>query len=386
MNNLALVYKENELVTRLRDRAARIPTSYFSGHEAQFVLRVGSDPVGLMIAPDALQVSSAVPSNPAFVATISVPDFQDLEAAQSDVMTLLNTGRITVSDQVDGTDALKSLQYAVTLLLSRWYLTEDCISTIETARLGYDIGTLDRIDATDHAGFNAYGAAGTPVLIAGVADAWPMRQVGFDALLTKVRDIPVSLLRREHGPDSPATYEASTLHDYVQTIRNLQNGDTNCPYLAANAIPRELEDMVGLPTQFEPDAFANTRMWIGPKGTGLNYHRDMVDNFIVQAFGQKKLSLIAPHHAADMRPERLGGNPFYHPSARTLLDEAAAVSALQPATLDAQITVTLDEGDAIYLPAGWWHQVRNVTLSWSFNFFAVNQPPLVLSHTSGGRT
>jgi ribosomal protein L16 Arg81 hydroxylase len=218
-----------------------------------------------------------------------------------------------------------------------------------------------------------------------MADDWPMRRVGFDALLETARNIPVTLLRREHGPDSPAKYEVSTLHDYVESIRAQQEDEGARAYLAANAIPPELEDMVGLPGQFAQDAFANTRMWIGPPGTGLKFHRDMVDNFIVQAFGRKNLSLIAPHHAADMRPERLGGNPFYHPSGRDLRDEAAASSALKPETLAARIEVTLDEGDAIYLPAGWWHQVRNVTLSWSFNFFAVNQPPLVLGSFTEGK-
>lgn len=381
MNNVNPVRAAKTIALDLAERAQRIPQSYFSGHTAQFVLHVGNETLGLVIDADALQVSTESPPQPEFFSAISANDFRDLETARSDVMTLMNTGRINVSKQTEGTNPLKTLQYAIMLILSRWYLTDGHINAVEAPRSGYLVKSLARIEAAENKLFQALAAEGTPVLITGMANNWPMRQVGFDALLNKARDIPVSLLRREHGPDGPASYEASTLYDYVQSISDLQGNMSDRPYLAANAIPPELEDMVGLPGQFTPDAFANTRMWIGPKGTGLNYHRDMVDNFIVQAFGQKKLSLIAPHHATDMRPERLGGNPFYHPSARDLRDEAAAASELKPETLNARIEVTLDEGDAIYLPAGWWHQVRNATLSWSFNFFAVNQPPMVLGLT-----
>ena len=39
----------------------------------------------------------------------------------------------------------------------------------------------------------------------------------------------------------------------------------------------------------------------------------------------------------------------------------------------------LRPGDMLYLPAGWWHHVLNLEVSWSLNFFAVNGEPRVLS-------
>jgi hypothetical protein len=382
MNKATTVPASNALADHLTARAARIPSSYFNGQTASFVLCVGDDTVGITIEAEALIVAADLPTTPAFVATVSAQDFQNLETARSDVMTLLNTGRIRLSQVDAAANPLKVLQYAIMLILARWYLTDAAIALIEQPRPGYLVTRLDRIEAGDTAGFRALVEQGTPVLIVGMSHDWPMRQAGFDRLLDVARDIPVSLLRREHGPDSPAQYETSTLYDYVQSIRDLTGDVGNRPYLAANAIPEAMAPMVGLPPQFSPSAFANTRMWIGPPGTGLNFHRDMVDNFIVQAFGRKTLSLIAPHHAADMLPQRLGGNPFYQPSGRYLNLEAAASPVLAPETLAARIEITLEDGDAVYLPAGWWHQVRNATLSWSFNFFAVNQPPVVLGHNA----
>ncbi|WP_103258050.1 cupin-like domain-containing protein [Tabrizicola aquatica] len=380
MNKVTPVPASNPLAQHLTARAARIPSSYFNGQQTSFVLSVGDETLGIVIEAEALRVTAALPAAPAFAAAMSPQDFHSLETARSDVMTLLNTGRIRLSQVDAGANPLKVLQYAIMLILARWYLTDAAIASVEQPRPGYLCTRLDRIDASDTQGFRALAEQGTPVLIAGMANDWPMRRAGFDKLLDAARDIPVSLLRREHGPDSPAQYETSTLHDYVQSIRDLTGDAGNRPYLAANAIPEAMASVVGLPPQFPPSAFANTRMWIGPPGTGLNFHRDMVDNFIVQAFGRKNLSLIAPHHAADMLPQRLGGNPFYQPSGRYLGIEPEAAPVLKPETLAARIDVSLEEGDAIYLPAGWWHQVRNATLSWSFNFFAVNQPPVVLGH------
>jgi len=363
----------------LKEKAARIPADYFSGLEASFSLRVEQGVTFIAIKSDRVLVDQSTDGKAMFQAEMKQDSFDALVDRKSDVLTMLNTGDIKITRQADSKHTpLQVLQYAITLLLSNWYLSESAISQIEEPRVGYiQRAELPLIASSDVVQFRRNAEIGQPMLLGGMTQDWPICALGLENVREQVRDVSVSLLTREHGSDKPAEYTKSTLHDYLQTLSESSDEGRAAPYLAANAVSDEIAEMIKLPPQFPAEAFANTRMWVGPPGTGLDFHRDLIDNFIVQVFGRKKIRLIAPHHGKAMLPKRLGGNPFYHPSGHNTLERAE--SQIPDDVISEAIEVTLTEGEAIYLPAGWWHQVENETVSWSFNFFAVNQPPVVLN-------
>lgn len=379
------------IAAALAERARRIPSSYLEGQNQSFALATETGRIGIEVHEGAMTVSVAPEraGSFAFVAQIADAQLRDLLASKTDILTLANTGQVTIGVQDGGAPArhVQRLQYILTSLLARWHLTDALIGEIERPRDGYTTVTaIDRIDADDVAGFAVRAAEGRPVVLRGAADAWGIRALGFDATVARYADVPVSLLMREHASTSAgggARYETSTLGRYVRDIARKSPDDPDFPYLAANAIPAEIEALVTPPRYFPADAFANTRMWIGPKSTGLNCHRDLVDNFLAQAFGRKSLRLFSPDQARSLYPKRLGGNPFYQPSG---VDIDEADLGATPNFVEARpVTCVIEEGEMLYLPAGWWHAVSNLSLSWSFNFFAVHQPPRVLGDAAGER-
>jgi len=109
-------------------------------------------------------------------------------------------------------------------------------------------------------------------------------------------------------------------------------------------------------------------LWFGPAGTITPLHHDTSSILFVQVYGEKKLVLASPTEIAlldgaramyaDLDPER----PDFkkHPSHKDVLLH----------------DVVLGPGDALFIPAGWWHYVRalSVSISLAFNNFVRPNP------------
>ena len=93
-------------------------------------------------------------------------------------------------------------------------------------------------------------------------------------------------------------------------------------------------------------------LWFGPAGTNTPLHHDTCQIMFAQIRGEKRFSLIPPH-------------------AQELYDQATNMYSDLPSDLDLwkfpqhphQLNVTLKAGEALFIPVGWWHAVRSVSLS-----------------------
>ncbi len=99
-------------------------------------------------------------------------------------------------------------------------------------------------------------------------------------------------------------------------------------------------------------------MWIGPAGTVTSLHHDLTNNFIAQIVGRKRVRL-AP--AAEV------GKLYNH---RHVFSEIAdledpAVDLAQHPRLAALrfYDVLLEPGEILFMPLGWWHQVKSLDFS-----------------------
>ncbi len=221
---------------------------------------------------------------------------------------------------------------------------------------------------------------GSPCLLKKSAcTQWGLYQMDEQEILNKInKDHEVNLLMGEHKPDEgeSAEYRTSTLRQYVTSLLN--GKAVNLSYMAANSVPEALYDHFEYPPYFDRSAFNIPRWWIGPQNTGLGLHRDLVDNFLYQLKGTKTVYIFSPSESEYLYPVVFGGNPFYEPSSVNLFSPDLK---RHPNFSKAKgIHVELSPGDMLYLPAGWWHCIKNVDISWSVNFFAVNQRPAVLSN------
>jgi LPS sulfotransferase NodH len=117
-----------------------------------------------------------------------------------------------------------------------------------------------------------------------------------------------------------------------------------------------LEDLRPLPDFLLPDdTGAATYLWLGPKGTVTPLHHDVINIFYFQLYGRKTFVLAAPEELpfvynrqgvySDVDPEApdIGNFPDYQRIHTT--------------------TVTLEAGQALFVPVGWWHHVRSMDVS-----------------------
>jgi len=99
-------------------------------------------------------------------------------------------------------------------------------------------------------------------------------------------------------------------------------------------------------------------MWIGPAGTVTSLHHDLTDNLIAQVVGRKRLKVVA---AADVAKIYNHHHVF---SEIADLEDPASGPARFPALKDVRIyDVALSPGEALFMPIGWWHQVKSLDFS-----------------------
>lgn len=162
--------------------------------------------------------------------------------------------------------------------------------------------------------------------------------------------------------------------EYVDLVTN--GGETNDYYLVANNHLLENEEFEPLLGDIEPFAeylapetwAGRVFFWYGPAGTLTPLHHDLGNIFMAQVRGRKRVILIPPYQthlvyndlgvfsAVDCESPDYAKHPLF-----------AHVN---------KIEVVLEPGEVLFLPVGWWHQVRalDVSITVSFmNFVFPNQ-------------
>jgi hypothetical protein len=127
----------------------------------------------------------------------------------------------------------------------------------------------------------------------------------------------------------------------------------------AEAIAR-LHDDLGYLDKFLDPAVAQPHgmMWIGPAGTVTSLHHDLTDNLIAQVVGRKRLKVVAAAEVAKIY------NHHHVFSEIADLEDPRIDAARHPALKELRIyDVTLNPGEALFVPIGWWHQVKSLDFS-----------------------
>ena len=150
-------------------------------------------------------------------------------------------------------------------------------------------------------------------------------------------------------------------------------GDTSDYMVAHNdtmkrrAFARLLDDVRAPATLFEPTRARATALWIGPAGTVTSLHHDTTNIKICQIHGRKRVELVSPQETALLAG---GVDGFFSD-----LDLARRADSPHPAVRDLLVkTVVVAPGDALFIPAGWWHQVTSLDVSVSFSLLGFRRP------------
>jgi ribosomal protein L16 Arg81 hydroxylase len=104
-------------------------------------------------------------------------------------------------------------------------------------------------------------------------------------------------------------------------------------------------------------------MWIGPAGTVTSLHHDLTNNFIAQIVGRKRVKL-AP--AADVGKLYNARHVF---SEIPDLEDPGIDLARYPRLSELRLyDVLLEPGEILFVPLGWWHQVKSLDFSVTITF------------------
>lgn len=149
-------------------------------------------------------------------------------------------------------------------------------------------------------------------------------------------------------------------NDFYMTARNTSsNADLLNQVLDTAAVCPELLDGTR--------SHNNVFLWIGPKGTFTPAHHDLTNNLFLQVKGSKSFRL-----ASSLALLEVGNN--HHCFTKTPLSEVDQ-SRQQAGLPPVSFTVTVNEGDVLFIPIGWWHEVTGIEPSISVsatNFRAKN--------------
>ena len=121
-------------------------------------------------------------------------------------------------------------------------------------------------------------------------------------------------------------------------------------YLAYNR-----NDLLGMP-------------WIGGAGTFTPLHHNLTNNLLVQIVGRKQIVLLPPSETCKLAAVEGVFSDVVD------LDDPACIARHPEATSAQGYRLTLEPGDGLFIPVGWWHQVRSLEFAISLTYTNFHWP------------
>lgn len=237
-------------------------------------------------------------------------------------------------------------------------------------RLSTEALTIYRVEGISRQAFlDEYYAVNRPVVLTGEIDDWPaLQRWTTDYLREKLGKRQIVY---QGGRENAADYErykdrhrsAAPFDAYIDMIADTAGNDAYVTAYNHGENAEALEPLnadLGTLDKFLTNDCEHPRgmMWIGPANTFTPLHHDLTNNFIIQLAGRKRVVLAAPgetpklyndHHVFS-RIEDLESPDF-------TLERYPAAAGL------GTHTVEIGPGDILFVPIGWWHQVRALDFS-----------------------
>lgn len=247
---------------------------------------------------------------------------------------------------------------AVRLKAAHWY--HNVLSSLATER-GGDTPMVETRTGIDRAEFlDKYYYRNRAVYLPRSVAGWPAvtrwnRQylrrvcgeatvevmVDRDAARSELQNTAAHLRREIRWPDYvDSVFAGPASNDRYLVSRN---------YLFDNPSMAVLLDDFGLVPFVETRLTGRAvRLWLGPSGTMTPWHHDDRNNVIFQLVGRKQVNLCPPFHGE-----------YAYQVGMWYAGADATVVTEPPRTLQTFATrLMLDPGDALFIPAGWWHAVE----------------------------
>lgn len=247
-------------------------------------------------------------------------------------------------------------------------------------------------------------AGGRPLALRGLVEHWPAVAAGRDGIEAVAR------LVRGYGEGAPmnvftAPPGTAGHYFYRDDLRGF-NFRTEQATIAAL-----LDRLLWASTQTDPPSFyagstpaddfmpgfvadhplpidapgATPRLWTG-NASHIATHFDQSDNIAVVVSGVRRFVLFPPEQVANLYIGPLNRTPAGQPVSMVPVDhpDLARYPRFEAAMMAAQI-VTLEPGDALFIPALWWHNIRatgalNLMVNYWLESGSGSSPLLAFAH------
>lgn len=235
-----------------------------------------------------------------------------------------------------------------------------------------DIPRIDRLSGRDF--LHQFYALSRPVVVTGMIDHWPaLRRWSPDYLKQAIGSAPVEYQCGRNGdPDFELYKDNHKRTDPFDRFIDRIAEPGNDAYLTAYNSGVNRAALAALDTDMDGiDAYLTREpgmMWIGPADTFTPLHFDLTNNLIVQATGTKELLIAPPTDTERLYNRRHVFSEVHDLDDPARLDAWPLAREVQPAR------VTLHAGDMLFVPVGWWHQVRALTFSVTLTFTNFHWP------------
>lgn len=217
-------------------------------------------------------------------------------------------------------------------------------------------------------------APGRPLVIKGAMAHWPaLHKWTPDYLAAAVGDASIEY---QGGRTGAADYELAKdrhrrhapFRDFIALVRDGGNDAYITAYnSAANAAAfAPLAADLGHVDAYLSDAPG--MLWIGGEGAFTPLHFDLTNNMLAQVTGTKRVVLVPPSQT-----HRLAHRTHVFSDVQDL-DDPARLAAFPAARDVLRYEVQLTPGDLLFIPIGWWHQVRSDSFSTMLTYTGFRWP------------
>ncbi|KAH6660735.1 hypothetical protein BKA67DRAFT_549027 [Truncatella angustata] len=218
-----------------------------------------------------------------------------------------------------------------------------------------------------------------------VDEGWGQKLVTFEEFLKRYVDR--SVFARGDTPKDEALYDDQHIGYLAQhplfTQLPVLRKDIFIPDYCYTSPPQHPTD----PSMDQPELDEPLlNAWFGPPGTITPLHTDPYHNILVQVVGRKYVRLYSPLETQRMQARGqengvdmgntslldvgvLEGWDSANQDTEDSLGQEAAESQRETFQNIAYLDCILEPGDSLYIPIGWWHYVRGLSVSFSVSFW-----------------
>ncbi len=254
-----------------------------------------------------------------------------------------------------------------------------CGTFDKLANLDPEFGTIQRIKPVPFDQFvSEYISRNRPVIIRDAMHDWPAYQKwSFDYFRAVHGDVTVGI---QEGRSGDPLYERNSGHlksaakfaDFLDRVESTEK--SNDFYMTAGNMTEHKSELT---TIFEDADQSNIfgeyfrepqagSLWVGPRGTVTPLHFDMINNFLCQITGRKRIRLAPSWSLPWMY------NDYHVYSEVDLLQvDAASFPQFEKVTF---LDFVLYPGEIVFIPVGWWHHLEALDPSISLTRKTLNLP------------